>query len=433
MSADAVALLAEGALATSAAILIVLALRKYVSRAFGAACLPLLWALVPMAQIAVLLPAPAPEAEIAWRPVWASAAPAVVDAPVAVSAGVEVGTVLLIAWALGAALAALGFARAQWRFRRRLGVLRLHAPGVWLAQGREAGPAVIGLLRPRIVLPSDFFDRYGPEQQALILAHERSHLRRGDVPATALATVLRCLYWFNPLIHYAASRLRHDQELASDAEVAGRHPHLRRCYAATLLDVQLAVPGLPVGCLWQSSHPLKERILMLSKVHPSTLRRSVGLGLVAGLALGVSLAVWAAQPAASAQPRPAASAVADVADSEVVLEHFAPPKYPAAALEARQSGHVLLLIEIDPQGRPGHKEVLHAELPGVFDAAAMAAVDGWRFTPARRDGQAVAQRVKVPVCFSLDETTPMAPCNAEDGIPEAALDAVRRAVAERDS
>src|SRR6476659_3340337 len=87
------------------------------------------------------------------------------------------------------------------------------------AQAGKAGPAVLGFLRPRIVMPDGFQDHFTAQEQAAILAHERVHLARQDARINALAALLRCLCWFNPLIHLGSRWLRIDQELACDASV----------------------------------------------------------------------------------------------------------------------------------------------------------------------------------------------------------------------
>ena len=107
---------------------------------------------------------------------------------------------------------------------------------------------------------------------------------------------MRCLYWFNPLVHMAARRFRLDQELACDAAVLRRHPKDRRSYGEAMLKTQLAAISLPLGCHWPSRHPLKERISMLKQSSPSAARRRAGSAVIAaGLAL-VALGSWATQP-----------------------------------------------------------------------------------------------------------------------------------------
>lgn len=418
MSAELLSLLQEGVLATSLATLLVLLLRRPLGRLCGAGCLPLLWALVPAAQLAVWLPAPAEALRLDWQvlaPISVSAG--AVDATAASLTGFPQASRMLLVWVLGAVLAAAYFLLLQRRFLQRLGRLQPLQERILLAESADLGPAVLGILRPRIVLPADFTRRFSEEQQTLILAHERSHLRRGDVAANALATALRCLYWFNPLIHYAAARLRHDHELASDAEVVQRYPRARRRYAETLLNVQLAVPGLPVGCLWQSSHPLKERILMLSTVRTTPLRRRAGVIFASSLALSFAALAWAGQGDTGTAAR-----AADAAEAGPTYRRLAPPKYPQTALDAKQEGTVLLKVLVATDGSVSEVEVAGASLPGAFDQAAIDTVRTWQFNPAIKDGVPVATWVQVPICFSMDESGNPPPCS---GGPEA-LDGIYR-------
>lgn len=106
---------------------------------------------------------------------------------------------------------ALWFGTAQRAFLRRAGWLT--RSGAVYVSATDAGPASVGLLRPRIVVPRDFDRRYSPLEQALILSHEQTHIARGDAVVNLLACAFQCVFWFNPL-----------QEIACDAIVMQRHP-----------------------------------------------------------------------------------------------------------------------------------------------------------------------------------------------------------------
>ncbi|KFN51604.1 hypothetical protein N790_14615, partial [Arenimonas malthae CC-JY-1] len=296
----------RASLALAVAIALVLALRAPWRRWLGARSVPWLWLLVPAALLAVSLPGPTVVHEV---PAEALPAVAVISDAAAVanlsaaptiapdvSAWPVPRTALLAAWAAGALVLAGVLARQQRRFRRRLGALRPRADGSWSAETDSIGPVVIGVLAPRIVVPADFEQRYDAQQRALVLAHERCHLRRGDLPLNLLATALRCVFWFHPLVHVAAARLRLDQELACDASVLAHHPRARRAYATALLNTQLADLGLPVGCAWQSSHPLAWRITMLSKPLPGPSRLLLGAGLALLATSATAAALWQHQP-----------------------------------------------------------------------------------------------------------------------------------------
>lgn len=66
--------------------------------------------------------------------------------------------------------------------------------------------------------------------------------------------------------------------------------------------------------------------------------------------------------------------------------------YPAAAKAARTTGEVKVRFDITADGRVENARVVSAAPPGIFDAAALAYVQGRRYLPARKDGAAVAVR-----------------------------------------
>jgi bla regulator protein blaR1 len=284
---------------SSSAIIILLLLRRYLRQAFGPAVSYFAWLLVPAVIVAALLP----NTRASGLPFAFS-----MQVPTVSALGVAYGSAavpsidgpvwLLGAWGVGSALFLLYLAGLQYTFLRRLGALS-HSRGMLRAASSAGCPALVGIFRPKVILPVDFEARYTLEEQSLILAHESTHLRHQDALWNALVALIRSLFWFNPLVHLGASRFRVDQELACDAAVIRSYPNSRRAYAAAMLKTQLADSSLPVGCHWHSGHPLKERIEMLKKSPPSSLRRHFGRVLVAlASVLGGCLA-WAAEPTAA--------------------------------------------------------------------------------------------------------------------------------------
>ncbi|MGQ4661515.1 TonB family protein [Lysobacter sp. F6437] len=388
--ADALPLLAETTIAGSAAILVVLMTRHYLRTYFGAGVAYASWSLVPAALAAVLLPA----ATVA-TPMAVMAQP-VAALPVAVSHGptttIDGSTAAMLAWAIGVLFSIAWFALQQRRFRRALGTLRSRGDGLQQSSAIRGLPAAFGLLRPRIVVPADFDQRFSAEQQRLMRAHERSHIRGGDLHLNAAVVALRCLFWFNPLVHLASRRFRHDQELACDQRVITLHPKSRRAYGEAMLKAQLASQALPLGCHWGYGHPLKERIAMLNQPVPTRTRWAFGSAAVCVLTLLVAFTAWAAQP-----PQVVADQLAGVTG-----ERTPPPRYPAAAIEQGIGGMVVLVVDVDASGRPTAIEVERSEPAGLFDQAAIDAAWQWTFQPEIRGGKPVAGQVRVPIRFEPD-------------------------------
>lgn len=321
MTSDLILFLAKANLALAAAVLLALVLRKPVRAAFGARSAYALWLIVPLSILALLIPArtvvlPAPvvagtavataRAEAPSRPTVAPSVPNQVRA-------LPIAEIVLGLWGFVAFAGLVVQAERQRRFVRSLGRLSVtDDASLLLAERPGVGPAVIGALAPCVVLPADFAERFTPEEQALIIAHERNHLAVGDAQINAVVTGLRCLFWVNPLVHLGAAVLRIDQEIACDAAVLARHPKTRRAYGEAMLKTQLAAFAPPLGCHWPASanNQLKERFILLTHHHAHRGRHLAGAAVVAVLGLSAGVAAWAAQPAQVVQQSPAKGAVA---------------------------------------------------------------------------------------------------------------------------
>ena len=287
-------------LVSSAALLVVAALRVPWRRAFGAEYACRLWWLPPLALAACMIPHRAAVAPVARMPArilamvsWRDTAPADSAAIIGWPA------ILLGLWIFGAICVLAIAILWQWRYARglrRMPIAGIAPPprviAIVRARDGATGPALIGAWRPRIVLPNDFEYRYDADERALILRHEGAHARRHDGLAGACARLLLAAFWFNPLAWWGERRLRRDQELACDAAVLREQPQARRAYADALLKTQARVEALPAGNFWPG-HPITERIAMLKMTSPGTVRRRCGSVAAGLLCLGACAVAWA--------------------------------------------------------------------------------------------------------------------------------------------
>ncbi len=282
MASELMLLILRATLFISLAIVLVLLTRKPLRRWFGATLSYQAWLIVPCVTVAAMLPTrstPILQAVSALRSVQALAAQA---APLA-SAQVDL---LMFVWACGVVALAGWFIVAHRAFLRKVG--RLTRSGDMYISDANVGPASVGLFLPKIIVPYDFERCYSPIEQALVIAHEQTHIVRRDAVANLLAAVFQCAFWFNPLLHIGARRFRQDQEIACDAIVIRRHPRQRRVYAETLLKFHTGAFAVRAGinCHWQTHHPTKERLMSLQLTPSGTVRHLVGRCIVALLAVG---------------------------------------------------------------------------------------------------------------------------------------------------
>jgi beta-lactamase regulating signal transducer with metallopeptidase domain len=265
-------------LAGGAAILSVLAVRVPARRWFGAEVASAAWLLVPVASAAGLLPGPASAPTVS-----------LISTGTTWLSGGARPAVLSVLWLCGVFICAAATLIGHFRF-------------VVAARAGRAGPAVAGIVVPRLVIPADYADRFTAEERRLIRAHEQAHIARKDLRNNALAVVATWLCWFNPLAHLALGLLRIDQDHACDAAVLRREPSARRRYAETLLRAQWGGGG-PLACGWRAAwHPLETRIQAAMRSQPSQRARDCGAAGLAGLVMTTFAATWLAQPAHAPPP-----------------------------------------------------------------------------------------------------------------------------------
>lgn len=102
------------------------------------------------------------------------------------------------------------------------------APKVYCCEGLPTAFVLGG----RIYLPAGLFG----EETRYILAHEYTHLRRGDPFIKPLAWLVCCVHWFNPLVWAAFALLGKDIECACDeAVLRALGPSAKKGYCAALL------------------------------------------------------------------------------------------------------------------------------------------------------------------------------------------------------
>jgi bla regulator protein blaR1 len=156
--------------------------------------------------------------------------------PTALAAATQWNAVIVKLWLSLSATTMLGVAvsGAYVFWRRRTWPMRLmgaHCVGITA----DIGPAVVGLLRPTIAIPTWVLDRSEGQQQ-LILAHEASHLQARDPLLLTGSLVVLILMPWNALLWWQWHRLRHAIEVDCDARIL-RAGHDTQAYGEALIDV----------------------------------------------------------------------------------------------------------------------------------------------------------------------------------------------------
>jgi beta-lactamase regulating signal transducer with metallopeptidase domain len=218
-----------------------------------------------------------------------------------------------------------------------------------------AMPMTWGVLIPVIVLPPESY-AWSAEWRRVVLLHELAHIKRRDCLTQTLAHLACALYWFNPLVWFAARRLRVERELACDDCVlevgAGASDYANYLVeiAQTFESVEPVTP-VSVGMACSQLENRVRAILdpQLNRRHPSRRRKAT-----LAVAMACALCPLAALKATSQEriSLPVADAVAVKAEApnvtaEVVAStaKLAAHQDEFAALRERAANHALTAPE----------------------------------------------------------------------------------------
>ena len=103
-------------------------------------------------------------------------------------------------------------------------------------------PALVGMLKPRIVIP----EGYTLDEQKDIFIHELCHLKGGDIIAIWVAAAVLALNWFNPVMWYSFFVFRRDIEVYCDSR-ALMHTDDKKKYAQLLVKTALKKNRFALG------------------------------------------------------------------------------------------------------------------------------------------------------------------------------------------
>ena len=106
---------------------------------------------------------------------------------------------------------------------------------LWIVN-KSMSPGIAFFGEPVLLVP---FSLCGDESRLrFALLHELTHKKRGDHYMTLLLNILRAVYWFDPVVHFAFSELRADMESACDSDVLAYIGHeQKRGYLTVILDM----------------------------------------------------------------------------------------------------------------------------------------------------------------------------------------------------
>ena len=206
-------------------------------------------------------------------------------------------------WLAGVSILLLQLVGGWWRVRRIQAIAMLEPRSEWADSARRLAdrlgiaralrvvdstmvdtPAVIGWMRPVVLLPVAALANLTPSQIEAILAHELAHIRRHDFIVNLAQTMAETLLFYHPGVWWLSRRIRSEREHCCD-DIAVQLCGDAYAYAAALTEIAAtggSRHGLAVAA---TGGPLLHRVRRLLGAENG--RRSAGGMVIAGLALAL--------------------------------------------------------------------------------------------------------------------------------------------------
>ena len=164
--------------------------------------------------------------------------------------------VLSVMWVAGMTVMAFYAVISFWHLRRKVNEAVMFKGNILLCDHVKS-PFILGLIRPKIYLPSNM-DATSMEP---VIAHEKAHLTRRDHWWKPLGFLILTVHWFNPLCWVAYVLLCRDIELACDEKVI-RQMDLdgKKKYSTSLLECSTGRRLVTICPLAFGEVDVKERV-----------------------------------------------------------------------------------------------------------------------------------------------------------------------------
>ncbi|MEO8215520.1 MAG: M56 family metallopeptidase [Acidobacteriota bacterium] len=120
-------------------------------------------------------------------------------------------------------------------------------------------PAVIGVIRPVILIPASALSGLSTEQLEMILAHEIAHVRRLDYLVNLLQTLVETMFFYHPAVWWISNQIRIERENCCDdaALAVCGNPVL---YARALAELETLRGNAPAPAIAATGGSLIARI-----------------------------------------------------------------------------------------------------------------------------------------------------------------------------
>jgi uncharacterized protein (TIGR03435 family) len=249
------------------------------------------------------------------------------------SAGVVVFWLRLLGgWMIAARLRSRQVRPAPCQWQQAFDVLRarlrVSRPVRLLVSGLLQAPAVVGLLRPVVLVPVGALTGLPAAQMEALLLHELAHIRRFDYLVNALQSMVEALLFYHPAVWWVSGHMRCERELCCDDRAVAVTGDART-YARALAVVGAAGQAHYEGAMAATGGSLAIRVArLLGEPRPASRTHSpAAAGAAAALVAITAMAVLAQ----TTRPKFEVASIKPAGSHQLAQMRFLPGRFTANA------------------------------------------------------------------------------------------------------
>ncbi len=178
------------------------------------------------------------------------------DSYIQLEYGTSLADIFGAVWLIGIFAMLIYTTASYLRLRRRVAESIIIKGNIYICD-RIDTPFILGILRPRIYLPSSMSEADAEH----VISHERAHLRRFDHIWKPLGFLLLSMHWFNPMLWLGYILLCRDIEIACDEKVIREQgADIKKPYSEALVNCSVPRKMIAACPLAFGEVGVKERV-----------------------------------------------------------------------------------------------------------------------------------------------------------------------------
>jgi bla regulator protein BlaR1 len=256
-------------------------------------------------------------------------------------------------------------------------------------------PAVVGWLRPAVLMPTALLAGLPVDLVEALLAHEVAHIYRKDYLVNLVQSAVEILLFYHPAVWWISKQIRIEREQIADDIAAAMIEEPRHLALALGELEQIRYAGTQLA-MTASGGDLVTRIIRLIDRDPKPFHVVALMPVIALVFAGLAMYAHATNGQTST-----ATVKTDMPVARLDFSSCRKPEYPKTAFDQKLEGTVRMVFSIDATGHVASANVEQSSGHADLDGAALNALKLCSFTPATQHGKPVDSSTTVSYVWKL--------------------------------